>query len=705
MNVTYVPSVYLQTFDLARPKPRSVWGSGRLALLTFGGLATIAGLCQGQTLYTFGNPTAEEQFYLELINRARANPAAEGSRLAATTDPDVLTAYSQFGVSLSMLQSEFNALPAAPPLAPNESLITSARRHSTWMLVNATQAHNETNPANTPWDRMSAAGYTYSGAAENVYAYAKNTWFGHVGFEVDWGYDTGGMQAGRGHRANIHNPSLHEIGVGVALGTNGGIGPQLVTQDFGSQSSNPTFCTGVAYYDLNGNNTYDIGEGIAGLTVTVSGSSYYCITAAGGGWAVPVPGNSATRTVTFTGPSVNQTISLTVPASTNAKADLKLDYWPPAILSPPSALVGSPHPVAFTAVGGATGYKWNRWKLATAPTEDCDCTANITSATTGSYAVLNTSTKQQGTAAFHLENSTGASQSIQLNSLFQGQASPVISFQSSVHYATTSEQFKVQVKEDGASAWRDVFSQTGTNGMAESSFNLRSAALTGMAGKAFRVRFLLNSGGSYFGASGDLFGWFIDAIAFSGVFVLQNCVSQTLAGTSGSFTPDTGNYLMSVAPVISSLEFPPSYQTITVAVPSFTNWAANAESAAGLAAGTIANHPQADYDRDGRSNLLEYAFGTSPVLAAEAAPRMPTARLGAADCVLQYQRDTTLTDITLTAQASSDLIGWKAVGEAGAPAGFTDTVIASDGTIQTHEARIPLSSGGHVFLRVQVTQP
>ena len=61
-------------------------------------------------LYSFGNPTAEEQSYIELINRARANPAAEGARLAATTDPDVLKAYTQYAVDLTMMRNEFNVM-------------------------------------------------------------------------------------------------------------------------------------------------------------------------------------------------------------------------------------------------------------------------------------------------------------------------------------------------------------------------------------------------------------------------------------------------------------------------------------------------------------------------------------------------------------------------------------------------------------------
>src|ERR1041384_7983929 len=36
--------------------------------------------------YSIGDPTPEEQLYLELINRARANPPAEAALLAASPD-------------------------------------------------------------------------------------------------------------------------------------------------------------------------------------------------------------------------------------------------------------------------------------------------------------------------------------------------------------------------------------------------------------------------------------------------------------------------------------------------------------------------------------------------------------------------------------------------------------------------------------------
>src|ERR1039458_148287 len=49
------------------------------------------------SLYSIGEPSAEETYVLELINRARANPPAEGLRLDTTTDPDISAAYTYWG--------------------------------------------------------------------------------------------------------------------------------------------------------------------------------------------------------------------------------------------------------------------------------------------------------------------------------------------------------------------------------------------------------------------------------------------------------------------------------------------------------------------------------------------------------------------------------------------------------------------------------
>jgi hypothetical protein len=277
-------------------------------------------------LYSIGNPTNEEQYYLELINRARANPTAEGVRLATTTDSSVLAAYTAFGVNLILMQSQFVLIPPAPPLSMNATLSTAARSHSQNMLQNNYQGHNGPDGSLTTRLQAYTSGANGWSIGENVYAYSKSVWYGHAGFQVDWGGSaaTGGMQLPPGHRQNIHSTTFREIGIGVVLGSNGGsggVGPQLVTQDFGMVGGVMPFVTGVVYRDLNNNGSYDPGEGVDGVTVTVSNANSYAITASSGGYSVPVPG-SGIYTVSFDGGSVpmNQR-SVSVINGQNVKSD------------------------------------------------------------------------------------------------------------------------------------------------------------------------------------------------------------------------------------------------------------------------------------------------------------------------------------------------------------------------------------------------
>src|SRR5260221_14337004 len=83
---------------------------------------------QGGTPYSIGQPTDEKQLYLEFLNRMRANPAGEGQRLPTATDPNILGAYGQFGVDLSLMQAEFSTKPPVPPLAINAQMTAPGRR-------------------------------------------------------------------------------------------------------------------------------------------------------------------------------------------------------------------------------------------------------------------------------------------------------------------------------------------------------------------------------------------------------------------------------------------------------------------------------------------------------------------------------------------------------------------------------------------------
>ncbi|MER2107501.1 MAG: CAP domain-containing protein [Solibacillus sp.] len=90
------------------------------------------------------------------------------------------------------------------PLKENEFVMKAARAHSTDMYENDYYSHTGLN-GSQPWDRMMVAGVgEYSAAAENI---AK-------GYETIFHVHNGWMNS-EGHRKNLLNPALEEIGVGV----------------------------------------------------------------------------------------------------------------------------------------------------------------------------------------------------------------------------------------------------------------------------------------------------------------------------------------------------------------------------------------------------------------------------------------------------------------------------------------------------------
>ena len=96
----------------AGPVPRATPPAPPIQRSAAGTPAPVLHLPKGLTLYSIGQPTDEEQLYLEFLNRMRANPTEEGQRLATTTDADVLSAYTFFQVDTGLMQSEFSTNPA-----------------------------------------------------------------------------------------------------------------------------------------------------------------------------------------------------------------------------------------------------------------------------------------------------------------------------------------------------------------------------------------------------------------------------------------------------------------------------------------------------------------------------------------------------------------------------------------------------------------
>lgn len=288
-------------------------------------------------VYNMGDPSDAEQQSLEFINRARESASAEATRLKDSPDPDVQSAIHFFNVDTALMITQFGALEESlPPLVFHPQLIVMARLHSMDMFVNEFQAHTSSQnpvspilPGSSVGVRATTVGYPYNSIRENVYSYADSVWHAHAGFNIDWGYGTGGMQVPPGHREAIHDPGVREIGIGIVEGRNGEVGPYVVTQNFGSNSDyDGPFVTGVAFNDTNENDFYDPGEGLAGIEVTIPGLRHKAITSTSGGYAIPV-NSDGTYTVNFEGDGVpSWSAEVTITGNKNRKLDYPLDEIP-----------------------------------------------------------------------------------------------------------------------------------------------------------------------------------------------------------------------------------------------------------------------------------------------------------------------------------------------------------------------------------------
>ncbi len=503
------------------------------------------------SLWSIGQPTDEEQLYLEYINRARANPTAEGKYFATNSDPDLVNSYQAFSVDLALMIYEFSTNVVMPPLAMNLQLMTSARNHTMDMFTNRFQSHTGSTGA-TLATRLVNAGYPYSTAAENIYSYAKSVLHGHAGFEVDWGSgptSVGGMQNPAGHRENIHSSLFREVGIGVMDGDNPPVGPQVVTQDFGTRGGvgNVPLVTGVAYYDLNGNNAYDVGEGVGGITVVVSNSTYYAVTADSGGYTVPVTTNGNYAISFVANGLITQRVA-TVSALKNVKVDFVPPYAPPLVAGPNPAVLNDSNYYTFSAVGAATAYDWRAGVLANYTlVEGAESgVGDFAVEAPAGYNVVATGTAASGAASYHLSFTNNFEQRLTLNPLFYLTSTSQLSFAKMLGYAGTGQVAQAQISINDGGSWTTLWRRSGTGAGGETSFTATNIPLGTYAGRTAKIRFSYDFiGGAYYPQTSQGVGFYLDNIAVSNARQVQNPTTNSVgANRCFSVTPTSTNQVL-----------------------------------------------------------------------------------------------------------------------------------------------------------------
>lgn len=243
------------------------------------------------------NPSPAEQEALYLVNRARQDPTAEGFWLA--TDPHVEARFGAFPVDWSLLRSEFEALSPQPPVAFDARILDGEDAHARYMLDACTQTHAGQR------ERVEAAGFDALSHRVVAWTLAESPLWGHAAFQIDFGgpASEGGMQTGRPHRAALMGPATH-AGYGSAQGERRSCQPALSLSGSFATSADPAepsrFLVGTVYEDADENGRFDAGEGIGGVTVSLSRGAWFARTAPAGGYALPLPDVQGDLFVSFT---------------------------------------------------------------------------------------------------------------------------------------------------------------------------------------------------------------------------------------------------------------------------------------------------------------------------------------------------------------------------------------------------------------------
>ena len=268
-------------------------------------------------------PTAYEQYLLELVNWARANPTAQANFL---------------GIDLNQNLPAGTISPSAKaPLAFNGLLIDAARQHSDWMLANNTFSHTGIGGSSAR-DRIEASGYQPGWSGENI-AWRGTT--GTLNLEESVYQSHNGLFVSSGHRTNLLHEEFKEIGIGVRTGeftTSDGrsFNAGMITQKFGQSTDGP-FLTGVVFDDRDQSGFYTVGEGLGGAAITARGTGgvFETATWGSGGYTLELQPGTYAVTVSYGGRTLEANVNI-------GTSNIKLDaIWADMKVAVPDVVEGA----------------------------------------------------------------------------------------------------------------------------------------------------------------------------------------------------------------------------------------------------------------------------------------------------------------------------------------------------------------------------
>lgn len=249
---------------------------------------------------------AEEQLFVYLLNRARHDPEAYQIETGLPVD--------------------LSGVAASPPVAVNNALFNSAEFKAEEMAANNYFAHQSQTTGIWPNQLARNQGYVlpsyFPNTSNQIESLAAGTFYDLpddplFGLIYDEGIDPPGH---RFHMLSIGSFYQDNREIGVGHGFNNSATYRNYWAIHLTQTDPlDTFLTGVAFHDANGNDRYDLNEGLSGVTITAGGLS--TTTNAAGGWSIKTPGNASYQVSASGGSFVGTSSSLVNVGSSNVEVD------------------------------------------------------------------------------------------------------------------------------------------------------------------------------------------------------------------------------------------------------------------------------------------------------------------------------------------------------------------------------------------------
>ena len=398
------------------------------------------------------------------------------------------------------------------------------------------------------------------------------------------------------------------------------------------------------------------------------------------------------------------------------------------VLSGPAVLPRSGAAYAFTAVPGSVGH---RLMAATAGgvveavegAED-GTAGDLVAKTTGTYALRQVATTtsagtvflpRSGGKAFHLTfPPDGKVQSVEVAADYVLSAGSKIDYYNCFRWAFNFSRLSLEMSVDGGVKWVEIDGRNGQYAEKEDNmydnalwdrlpssgnapdWKLRTVSLGAYAGKVARFRFVFRPGERAFTGEDTRYGCYVDDVKLTSVRRLA-VKGNEMAATASPFmvseaalgtvlTPGESLYLRA-APVVGTRRMGWS-DPMVATVSSLTGYEA---WVAGLYPGATGG-AVGDDDKDGVSNVVEYAIGTNPLSGASGASSLPVATLSGGAMRMSFTVSPTASGVTVRGQTSEDLKTWTDLTNMAVP--------------PLHSYAVPVNGGRpRQWMRVKVTMP